>query len=89
VEAQLASARLERREDETLEELDARLAREGHPLSHVLSPVTRRYLEARFGGRPLRQGEAAVLLGTLKRAVADEARRAAAESRAPRARRAS
>ena len=89
VEAQLASARLERREDETLEELDARLAREGHPLSHVLSPVTRRYLEARFGGRPLRQGEAAVLLGTLKHAVADEARRAAAESRAPRARRAS
>ncbi|WP_205526009.1 transglutaminase TgpA family protein [Pyxidicoccus trucidator] len=89
VEAQLASARLERPEGETLEDLDARLTREGHPLSPALSPITRRYLEARFGGRPLRQGEAAVLLATLKRAVADEARRAADESRTPRARRAS
>jgi hypothetical protein len=89
VEAQLASARLERHEDEPLEELDARLAREHHPLSPALSPITRRYLEARFGGRPLRQGESAELLATLKRAIAADARRAAAEERAPRARRAS
>ncbi|QSQ26882.1 DUF3488 domain-containing protein [Pyxidicoccus parkwayensis] len=86
VEAQLASARLERREGEALEELDARLARERHPLSPALSPITRRYLEARFGGRPLRKGEAAELLGTLKRAIAADARRAAEEARVPRAR---
>lgn len=86
VEAQLASARLVRLEGETLEDLDARLTRERHPLSPALSPLTRRYLEARFGGRPLRQGEAAELLGTLKRAITAEARRAAAEARAPRAR---
>ncbi|MCP3144450.1 transglutaminase TgpA family protein [Pyxidicoccus xibeiensis] len=86
VEAQLASARIDRREDESLEELDARLTREHHPLSPALVPVTRRYLEARFGGRPLRQGEAEQLLGTLKRAIAAEARRTAAESREPRAR---
>jgi transglutaminase-like putative cysteine protease len=89
VEAQLASARLEREEGETLEDLDARLAREGHPLSAALSPITRRYLEARFGGRPLLQGEATTLLATLKRAIAEDARRSAAEARPPRARRAS
>ncbi|MBZ4421445.1 DUF3488 and transglutaminase-like domain-containing protein [Myxococcus sp. RHSTA-1-4] len=77
VEAQLAAARVERLEGETLEDLDARLTREGHPLSPALTPVTRRYLEARFGGRPLRQGEASQLLGSLKRAISAEARRRA------------
>jgi transglutaminase-like putative cysteine protease len=84
VEAQLASAGLARRDGETLEDLDARLAREGHPLSPALVPITRRYLEARFGGRPLQPGEAARLLGTLKLAVTAESRRAA--SRPPSAR---
>jgi hypothetical protein len=77
VEAQLASAGLARRDGETLEDLDARLAHEGHPLSPALVPITRRYLEARFGGRPLQAGEAARLLGTLKHAVTAESRRAA------------
>ena len=87
VEAQLASAQVGRLEGETLEELDTRLAREGHPLSPALMPLTRRYLEARFGGRPLRQGEAEHHLRTLKRAISAEARRrAATESRPPRAR---
>jgi transglutaminase-like putative cysteine protease len=77
VEAQLAAARVQRLEGETLEDLDARLTREGHPLSPALTPVTRRYLEARFGGRPLQQGEASRLLGDLKRAISHEARRRA------------
>ncbi|MCE9671458.1 DUF3488 and transglutaminase-like domain-containing protein [Myxococcus stipitatus] len=73
VEAQLAAARVPRRDGEALEELHARLAREGHRLSPVIAPVTQRYLEARFGGRPLRSGEAERLLRTLKHAL-EEAR---------------
>jgi transglutaminase-like putative cysteine protease len=87
VESLLASARVQPLEGETLEELDARLTREDHPLSPALAPLTRRYLEARFGGRPLEQGEAARLLGTLKSAISAEARRhTAADRRPPRAR---
>ncbi|MCP3167258.1 transglutaminase TgpA family protein [Myxococcus qinghaiensis] len=89
VEAVLLPARLFRAEGETLEDLDARLAREGHPLAPALAPATRRYLEARFGGRPLRQGEAEQLIRALQRAVtahvrleAQRARAAAAEPRA-------
>ncbi|WP_171818229.1 transglutaminase TgpA family protein [Pyxidicoccus fallax] len=77
VEAQLTAARVQRLEGETLEDLDARLTREGHPLSPALTPVTRRYLEARFGGRPLKQGEASQFLGGLKRAISAESRRRA------------
>jgi hypothetical protein len=35
-----------------------------------VSPLTRRYLEARFGQRPLESGEAARLLKQLERATA-------------------
>ncbi|AKF81997.1 transglutaminase [Myxococcus fulvus 124B02] len=71
VEAQLASAGIVRGDDETLEELHARMSSDGHALANALAPITRRYLEARFGGRPLRQGEADTLLRTLKSAVSD------------------
>ncbi|WNZ65347.1 DUF4129 domain-containing protein [Myxococcus sp. MxC21-1] len=83
VEAQLASARITRVDGETLEALDARLARERHPLSPALTPVTRRYLEARFGGRPLQQGEATRLLTDLRRAVLTESQRVASEGTRP------
>jgi protein-glutamine gamma-glutamyltransferase len=57
------------REGETLEELSARLVREAHPLAPTLEPLTRRYLEARFGQRPLRPGEASHLLRGQARAL--------------------
>ncbi len=83
VEALLASARVARTEGETLEELAARLTRAGHPLAPTLAPLTRRYLEARFGGRPLRQGEAQQHLSALRQAVARESRRVANEGTQP------
>ncbi|RKH17775.1 DUF3488 domain-containing protein [Corallococcus sp. CA047B] len=79
VDAQLARAQVQRLEDESLEDLTPRLAREGHPLALALTPLTRRYLEARFGGRALREGEAEHLLGTLRRALEAEAARRTAE----------
>jgi hypothetical protein len=82
VERLLREAGVRAREDETLEELTARLVREQHSLAEPLAPLTRRYLEARFGQRPLAPGEAEQLLAPLRRYL--EARRAAA---APPARR--
>jgi hypothetical protein len=82
VERLLREAGIRMRENETLEELTARLVREQHSLAQPLSPLTRRYLEARFGQRPLEPGEAQQLLAPLRRFL--EARRAAA---APPARR--
>ncbi|RKG87517.1 transglutaminase TgpA family protein [Corallococcus terminator] len=75
VDALLARAHVPRREDESLEDLTTRLARDGHPLALALTPLTRRYLEARFGGRALREGEAEHLLRTLRRALDAEAAR--------------
>ncbi|MCY1033687.1 DUF3488 and transglutaminase-like domain-containing protein [Corallococcus sp. BB11-1] len=75
VDALLARAHVPRHEGESLEELTPRLAREGHPLALALTPLTRRYLEARFGGRELREGEAEHLLKTLGRALEAEAAR--------------
>ncbi|AKQ66679.1 hypothetical protein A176_003591 [Myxococcus hansupus] len=83
VETMLASARVTRADGETLEALDARLGKERHPLAPALAPLTRRYLEARFGGRPMRQGEAQQLLSTLRNAVAKEAQRVASEGKRP------
>ncbi|RJS16817.1 DUF3488 domain-containing protein [Corallococcus sp. H22C18031201] len=78
VEARLAQGGPPRRQGEALEEFSARLGREGHPLTPALTPLTRRYLEARFGDRPLVTGEAARLLESLNRALeADAARRRA------------
>ncbi len=80
VERQLAAAGVRPGDGETLEDVSARLTREAHPLAPAVSPLTRRYLEARFGQRPLRPGESARLLKELKQAI--EARR----QQAPKAR---
>jgi hypothetical protein len=60
---------------EGLEELRHRLARTGHPLTRPVDALTRRYLEARFGTRPLVPGERKRLLEPLRGAVARLARR--------------
>ncbi len=70
VERQLARAGIRPLEGETLEDVSARLAREAHPLAPTLAPLTRRYLEARFGQRPLLSGESARLLQELERGLA-------------------
>lgn len=69
VERRLARAGVRKDANEPLEGLSARLEQQAHPLAPSLRPITRRYLEARFGGRPLREGEAAHLLRTLARDV--------------------
>ena len=69
VERLLARAGLPPREGETLEDVSARLSGEAHPLAPVLTAITRRYLEARFGQRPLESGESARLLAQLRRAL--------------------
>jgi hypothetical protein len=74
----LREAGVRSHEGETLEELTGRLVREQHSLAEPLAPLTRRYLEARFGQRPLEPGEAERLLTPLRRFL--EARRAAAPS---------
>ncbi|MGA9521674.1 MAG: transglutaminase domain-containing protein, partial [Myxococcaceae bacterium] len=66
----LAHARIAPEEGEGLEGLRRRLARQGHPLSAPVDALTRRYLEARFGTRPLRTGERAHVLRRLSDAVA-------------------
>ncbi|MCI0572361.1 MAG: DUF3488 and transglutaminase-like domain-containing protein [Myxococcaceae bacterium] len=63
------------REGEPLEELAARLRVSVHPLAAPVARVTRRYLEARFGGVSLADGEARALARVLARAI--EARRQA------------
>jgi protein-glutamine gamma-glutamyltransferase len=80
VEQLLREAGVRPREAEPLEELTSRLVRERHSLAEPLEPLTRRYLEARFGQRPLQPGEAERLLLPLRRFL--EARRAAPERRA-------
>jgi hypothetical protein len=69
VERQLATVGLRPAAGETLEDVSARLTREAHPLAPTVSPLTRRYLEARFGQRPLQAGEAARMLKDLKHAT--------------------
>jgi hypothetical protein len=67
IERALLAAQVSPRPDEGLEELSTRLTREGHPIAAPLARVTRRYLEARFGGRPLAPGEGQALLRWLRR----------------------
>ena len=62
-------------EKEDLEGATLRLARERHPIIRELLPITRRYLEVRFGGRSLRDGEAASLARGFE-TVCDQYRRA-------------
>jgi len=67
MERMLARAQVSRSSDEGVEEWASRLRREAHPLSPPLDRVTRRYLQARFGNQPLKEGERASLLGTLRK----------------------
>jgi transglutaminase-like putative cysteine protease len=62
LEERLRRASLARGEAEDLEALGRRLAVTRHPLQGPVGRAIRRYLEARFGGRPLGKGEAEVLL---------------------------
>jgi hypothetical protein len=67
VEAKLQVAQITKADTETLEELSLRLSSTAHPLAPALQKATRRYLEARFGERPLSREEQAALLGALAR----------------------
>jgi protein-glutamine gamma-glutamyltransferase len=62
LEQRLRQAAVPRREAEDLEALARRLETSRHPLRSPVSRAVRRYLEARFGGRPLEDGEPARLL---------------------------
>ncbi|MDX2015449.1 MAG: DUF3488 and transglutaminase-like domain-containing protein [Myxococcaceae bacterium] len=66
VEARLTAAGVDPREA-PLEELSLRLAQRGHALSAPLARATRRYLEARFGNRPMGAEERRALLAGLER----------------------
>lgn len=54
-----------RRRDEDLEALSRRLREEHHRLAEPVGRATRRYLEARFGARPLSKDERRSLLASL------------------------
>ncbi|HVE83802.1 MAG TPA: DUF3488 and transglutaminase-like domain-containing protein [Myxococcales bacterium] len=70
IERRLRAARVRPRDGEQLEELASRLAGSRHPLAAALQRASRRYLEARFGGRPLPPDERVKLLAALDRATA-------------------
>ena len=57
-----------------LEELARSLRHSDHPAAEPLDSAVRRYLEARFGARPLENAEASELLRQLKGALAGAAR---------------
>jgi hypothetical protein len=67
LEARLAQLQVPRLEGEPLEELSSRLTHSRHPLALPLEQATRRYLEARFGDRPLPPDEQRRLLDALAR----------------------
>ncbi len=70
VERRLDAAHLARAGDERLEELSRRLTAAGHPAAAALAQATRRYLEARFGRRPLAKAERRSLLRALDHQLA-------------------
>ncbi len=65
------------RPGEDLETLTRRVVQSGHPIGAPLSEATRRYLLARFGGKPLAPGEAQALLRALREVEPVPARSAA------------
>lgn len=67
VERRLTTAHVAYREGEDLEALPARLTKERHPLAGAVQAASRRYLEARFGGRPIGNEERQRLLQALER----------------------
>lgn len=76
IELRLRAARIAREEGEELEELSQRLSRARHPAAPALKRATRRYLEARFGARPLARGEERALLAALDRELSAQRRTA-------------
>lgn len=69
IEARADRARLARERGETFEELTQRLRQTKHPLADAFAAPTRRYLEARFGGQPLKKGEREQVLRALDEAL--------------------
>ncbi len=69
IERALSAAGVSPAEGEGIEELASRLFRTAHPLAPVVGRVARRYLEARFGGRPLQPGEKEALVASIRRAA--------------------
>lgn len=69
IERRLSRAHIARQEGEPLEELSQRLTRVHHPAAPVIAQTTRRYLEARFGQKPLAKGERKALLEALDRGL--------------------
>ena len=68
VERKLDGLEVRRREGEDLEALSHRLQREHHRLAEPVGRAARRYLEARFGQRPLSKDERRSLLAALEAA---------------------
>ena len=66
LEKSLADNHIERPAGELVEETSRRLRTTHHPLSAAVARATRRYLEARFGSRPMDEAEAKALLAPLK-----------------------
>jgi uroporphyrinogen-III synthase len=62
LERRLAAAHIPRHANEGIEALARRLDTSQHPRAAAVSRATRRYLEARFGDRPLPPAEARALL---------------------------
>jgi len=65
IEARLDRAQVVRLPGEGLEELSTRLSQVAHPMATPVSKAAKRYLEARFGKRPLTKAERATLLAAL------------------------
>jgi hypothetical protein len=65
LDERLEALKVARRSDEDLEALSHRLRVERHRLAEPLGKATRRYLEARFGKRPLTREERKSLLAAL------------------------
>jgi hypothetical protein len=75
LERHLERAHIARQDGEGLEELSRRLAARQHPASAALSKATRRYLEARFGQRPLSSTERRALLTALDQGLTPSEKR--------------
>lgn len=69
LERLLARHQLRVEAGEGIEELSSRLEAQAHPLAPTVQRATRRYLEARFGTRPLSPGERQHWLDTVARAA--------------------
>jgi hypothetical protein len=70
LEQRLAAANIPREAQESIEALARRLEVTQHPGASAVGRATRRYLEARFGARPLGAGEARALLDAVHRGQA-------------------